>query len=135
LIFEINHEWLYKSNNSTDDATEKNPSEHNAKAMNSILCRLLEYEFVKVMHCGLTKQIWYKLQNIYEGDGKVKKAKLQTHKMPYWWNNSSKLIIVVLVRRIRFLLVIISFLGVSFIVEGAFDNITIDFRIFFIFLF
>jgi len=33
----------------------KNPSEHNAKAMNAILCGLLESEFVKVMHCISTK--------------------------------------------------------------------------------
>jgi hypothetical protein len=42
---------------------------------------------------------------------------------PSWWNNSFELILVVLVRRIRFLLVIISFPIVSFIVDGSFENI------------
>jgi hypothetical protein len=48
--------------------------------MNVILCGLLESEFVKVMHCESEKYIWEKLQNIYEGDDKVKKEKLQTHR-------------------------------------------------------
>jgi hypothetical protein len=42
-----------------------------------------ESEFVKVMHCESTKDIWDKLQNIYEGDDKVKKAKLQTHRRQF----------------------------------------------------
>jgi hypothetical protein len=33
--------------------------------------------FVKVMHCKTTKDILDKLQNIYEGDAKVKGAKVQ----------------------------------------------------------
>jgi hypothetical protein len=36
--------------------------------------------FAKVAHCKSTKEIWDKLQNIYEGDTKVKEAKLQTYK-------------------------------------------------------
>ena len=48
--------------------------------MNAILCGLLEFEFVKVMHCELAKYMWDKFQNMYEGDDKVKKAKLQTHR-------------------------------------------------------
>jgi hypothetical protein len=55
-------------------------SEHNEKAMNSILCGLLELYFFKVMHCESKKDIWEKIQNIYEGDDKVKKGKLQTHR-------------------------------------------------------
>jgi hypothetical protein len=34
---------------------EKKPSEHNAQAMNSILCSLSESKFVRVMHCGSVK--------------------------------------------------------------------------------
>ena len=30
------------------------------------------------MHCTSTKEIWDKLKNVYEGDGKVKGVKLQT---------------------------------------------------------
>jgi hypothetical protein len=37
------------------NASGKNPSEHNAKSMNSILCGLFESGFVKVMHYGSTK--------------------------------------------------------------------------------
>jgi hypothetical protein len=37
------------------DVARKNPSENNAKSMNSILCGLSKSEFVKVMHCGLEK--------------------------------------------------------------------------------
>ena len=32
------------------------------------------------MHCESTKEIWDKLKNIYEGDDKVKGAKLQTYR-------------------------------------------------------
>jgi hypothetical protein len=32
------------------------------------------------MHCDNAKDIWDKLQNIYEGDAKVKGAKLQTYR-------------------------------------------------------
>jgi hypothetical protein len=34
----------------------------------------------KVAHCKSSKEIWDKLQNIYEGDTKVKAAKLQTYR-------------------------------------------------------
>jgi hypothetical protein len=51
-----------------------------------------------------------------------------------WWNNSYELILVVIMRRIRFLLVIISFHAIAFIFYGAFENISITFRFFFIFL-
>jgi hypothetical protein len=62
------------------DNTGKKASEHNAKATSAILCGLSESKFSKVMHCESEKNIWEKLQNIYEGDDKVKKEKLQTHK-------------------------------------------------------
>jgi hypothetical protein len=62
------------------NAVETKPSENNAKATNAILCGLSKSEFIKVIHCVSTKDIWDKLQNIYEGDDKVKKTKLQTHR-------------------------------------------------------
>jgi hypothetical protein len=34
----------------------------------------------KVMHFSSAKEIWDKLQNIYEGDAKVKAKKLQTYR-------------------------------------------------------
>jgi hypothetical protein len=36
--------------------------------------------FTKFAHCKSTKEIRDKLQNIYEGDTKVKEAKLQTYR-------------------------------------------------------
>jgi hypothetical protein len=36
--------------------------------------------FTKVAHCKSTKDIWDKLQNIYEGDTKVKETKIQTYR-------------------------------------------------------
>lgn len=32
------------------------------------------------MHCSLEKEMWENLHKIYEGDDKVKKEKLQTHR-------------------------------------------------------
>jgi hypothetical protein len=36
--------------------------------------------FTKVAHCKSAKDIWDKLQNIYEGDSKFKEAKIQTYR-------------------------------------------------------
>jgi hypothetical protein len=36
--------------------------------------------YVKFMHCSSVKDIWDKLQNVYEGDEKFKVAKLQTYR-------------------------------------------------------
>jgi hypothetical protein len=55
----------------------------NAKAMNAILSGLVEEEFVKVMHLGTAKEMWDKLINSYEGNEKVKDAKLQTYRMQF----------------------------------------------------
>ena len=58
------------------DATGKQLYESNLKAMYAILGGLTGSEFVKVMHCESTKELWDKLEIIYEGDAKVKNAKL-----------------------------------------------------------
>jgi hypothetical protein len=55
----------------------------NAKAMNAILSGLAEAEFVKVMHLGTAKEMWDKLINSYEGNEKVKDAKLQTYRIQF----------------------------------------------------
>jgi hypothetical protein len=55
----------------------------NAKAMNAILSGLVEAEFVKVMHLGTTKEMWDKLINSYEGNEKVKDAKLLTYRIQF----------------------------------------------------
>ena len=44
--------------------------------MNTLLSGFSETVFVKVMHCETAKEIWDKLRNIYEGDDKIKGAKL-----------------------------------------------------------
>jgi hypothetical protein len=54
--------------------------ENNFKAINALLNGLSDTVFTKVAHCKFAKEIWDKLQNIYEGDSKVKIAKLQTYR-------------------------------------------------------
>jgi hypothetical protein len=51
----------------------------NAKGMNAILNGHVEAEFVKVMHLENAKAMWDKLISSYEGNEKVKDAKLQTY--------------------------------------------------------
>jgi hypothetical protein len=51
--------------------------------MNVIQCGLVETEFVKVMQLESVKEIWDKLVKNYEGDEKVKLAKLQAHIMQF----------------------------------------------------
>jgi hypothetical protein len=54
--------------------------QNNSKATNALLNGLSETVFTKVAHCKSAKEIWDKLQNIYEGDSKVKATKLQTYR-------------------------------------------------------
>jgi hypothetical protein len=54
--------------------------QNNSKAKNALLNGLSEMVFTKVAHCKPAKEIWEKLQNIYEGYSKVKATKLQTYK-------------------------------------------------------
>jgi hypothetical protein len=63
-----------------DDKLEFN---FNAKGMNAILNGLAEAEFVKVMHLNTSKEMWDKLINSYEGNEKVKGAKLQTYRLKF----------------------------------------------------
>lgn len=62
------------------DNTGRKIYEGNSKVTNAILSGLVESVFVKFMHCESTKKIWDKLKNIYEGDEKVKEAKLHTYR-------------------------------------------------------
>ena len=55
-------------------------SQNNSKAKSALLNGLSATVFTKVAHCKFTKVIWDKLQNIYEGDLKVKATKLQTYR-------------------------------------------------------
>jgi len=52
----------------------------NAKDLNSITSGITDSEFTKVLNCDLAKEVWDKLVSLYDGDSKVKKAKLQTHR-------------------------------------------------------
>jgi hypothetical protein len=51
--------------------------------MNAILSGLAEAEFVKVMHLGTAKEMWDKLISSYEGNEKVKDAKLQIYRVQF----------------------------------------------------
>eukprot|EP00253_Pinus_taeda_P001537 PITA_01537 len=55
----------------------------NAKALNSITNGITNSEFTKVMNCNSAKEVWDKLISLYDGDSKVKKAKLQTHRRQF----------------------------------------------------
>jgi hypothetical protein len=44
----------------------KESSEHNAKTLDAILSGLLDSNTINIMQCTSIKQIWDKLQNIYE---------------------------------------------------------------------
>jgi hypothetical protein len=61
----------------------KKLNENNSKDKGTILSSLLDSIFIKVMHCDNEKDIWDKLQNIFEGDAKVKGAKLQIFKAKF----------------------------------------------------
>ena len=49
---------------------------NNVESINVIFCGLEKSKFVKVMHCKSEKGMWGKLENVYEGCGKVQKEKL-----------------------------------------------------------
>jgi hypothetical protein len=55
----------------------------NAKSMNVILNGLAEAEFVKFIHFDSTKVMWDNMIISYEGNEKVKDAKLQTHRLKF----------------------------------------------------
>jgi hypothetical protein len=59
----------------------------NAKGMNAILNGLAEAEFVKVMHIQTAKEMWDKRISSYEGNEKVKEAKLQTYRLKFEQRN------------------------------------------------
>ena len=55
----------------------------NAKALNTILSGLTEAKVVKVMHLESAKEMWDKLISSYEGNEKVKDAKLHTYSLKF----------------------------------------------------
>jgi hypothetical protein len=54
--------------------------QNNSKATNALLNGLSETTSTKVAHCKSAKETLDKPRNIYEGDSKVKAAKLQTYR-------------------------------------------------------
>ena len=54
--------------------------QNNSKSKIAFLNGLCESVYTKVIYCKSAKEIWDKLQNIYEGDSKVKATKLQTYR-------------------------------------------------------
>ena len=76
----IENTYNMPSTTSTTTVIDKKIFEDNSKAMNALLSGLTETVFVKAMHYETTKEIWDKLRNIYEGDDKIKGAKLQTYR-------------------------------------------------------
>jgi hypothetical protein len=58
------------------DAARKKICNDNSRVVNGILGGFTNSICVKVMHCKSTKEIWDKLEFVYEGDEKVKEAKL-----------------------------------------------------------
>ena len=65
------------------DPTERKNYETNAKAVNALLGSLIESEFFKFMQLNTAKEIWDKIILSYEGDAKVKSAKLQSLRIQY----------------------------------------------------
>jgi hypothetical protein len=55
----------------------------NSRAVNRILAGLTNSMCVKVMHCKSAKEIYDKLEVVYEGDDKVKEAKLHTYRTQF----------------------------------------------------
>ena len=58
----------------------KKLSLNNSKTTNALLNGIYDSVYTIVINCSSTKEIWDKLQNIYEGDSKVKETKLQTYR-------------------------------------------------------
>jgi hypothetical protein len=65
------------------DSNGKKLSENNSKDKNAIPSGMASSIYVKVMHCDSTKDLWDKLQNVYEEDVKAKGAKLQTFRVQF----------------------------------------------------
>ena len=76
----INCRWIHSPNSSPTNDKAVKLGENNSKAINALLNGLSDTIFTKVSHCKSTKEIWDKLRKIYEGDTKIKEAKLQTYR-------------------------------------------------------
>jgi len=76
-------EFVYESKENVSEKETKQDFVANEKEMNAILNGLCEAEFIKVMHNETAKEMWETLENIHEGDKKVKTAKLQVYRAQF----------------------------------------------------
>ena len=74
--------YQYPTSFPVDPAARKN-YKTSEKVVNYLLGSLTESEFVKFMYLNTAKDIWNKIILSYEGDTKVKNAKLQTLRIEY----------------------------------------------------
>jgi uncharacterized lipoprotein YehR (DUF1307 family) len=70
-------------NNAPADPNEKKLMSFNSKSIHVILEALAPTIASKVMGCNTAKEVWDKLKSIYEGDQKVKKVKVQRHRVEF----------------------------------------------------
>jgi hypothetical protein len=65
------------------EAEDRKKFWEHAKSLNTLQYGLSKKILAKVLNCNNAKQLWDKLETIYVGDTKVKRAKLQTLKVQY----------------------------------------------------
>lgn len=64
-------------------ATDIKNLELDGKAINALYAALTQKELAKVINYKTAHDIWEKLRNIYEGDSKIKEAKLQIYRSKF----------------------------------------------------
>ena len=62
---------------STWDMVALKAANANSKALNAIFCGVSPYEFHRISHITIAKEVWQILETTYEGTEKVKDTKLQ----------------------------------------------------------
>ena len=62
---------------STWDMVALTAANANSKALNAIFCGVSPYEFHRISHITIAKEVWQILETTYEGTKKVKDTKLQ----------------------------------------------------------
>ena len=65
------------------EAEDKKKLWEHAKALNTLQVGLSKQVLAKLLTCDSAKQLWDTLENIYVGDSKVKRTKLQTLKAQF----------------------------------------------------
>jgi uncharacterized lipoprotein YehR (DUF1307 family) len=70
-------------NNAPTNPNEKKLMSCNSKSRHVILGALAPTIAIKVMGCNTAKEVWDKLESVYEGDPKVKQVKLRRHRAEF----------------------------------------------------